>query len=197
MPEYTTKYHQLEGTGPYSEAPALNVCLQWRVSNITSGIDSMWNVQNEWCLDAVTDLQRDSFLLVLSAYEPSRRLKHWPGRIWTKCSTNCLATLVTKFKKNNNYLIDSSKTFCRFYPASRLRSGAIWGRFFFFFFTDWLSDITSQLLRGTHSHHDLVGQEFTPISKKKWDKSHHTRYGHTNERTTSQIFMKCFPNGNI
>lgn len=104
-----------------------------------------------------------------------------------------------KKTKKGNDLIDPLRTFChcRFYPASLLRSGAIWGLFY------WLSDITSQLLQETHSHHDLVGQEFTPISKeqnkqtnKKKKQSHHTRYGHTNERTTIQIFMKCFPNVN-
>lgn len=98
-------------------------------------------------------------------------------------------------KQKRNYLKDSSRTF--FFTADftlllRLRSGAIWGLFY------WLSDITSQLLQETHSHQDLVGQEFTPICKKKnFDKSHHTRYGHTNEKTTIQIFMKSFPNGNI
>lgn len=30
----------------------------------------------------------------------------------------------------------------------------------------WLSEVTSQLLQETHSHQDLVGQEFTPICKK-------------------------------
>lgn len=42
----------------WSTCNKFNVCLkcEWRVSHITSGIDSIWNVQNEWCPDVVADL---------------------------------------------------------------------------------------------------------------------------------------------
>lgn len=57
---------------------------------------------------------------------------------------------------------------CRFYPASRFKVRCNLGPFFFFFsLSTGLSDITSQLLQETHSHHDLVGQEFTPNFPKK------------------------------
>lgn len=61
---------------------------------------------------------------------------------------------------------------CRFDPASLLRSGAIWGLFY------WLSDITSQLLQETHSHHHLVGQEFTPISKEQKNRTKEKKNNH-------------------
>lgn len=97
-------------------------------------------------------------------------------------------------KLSNRFIEDVCH--CRFYPASHLRSGAIWG----------LTGLLPSCYK-KHTHTTiLLDKNSHPFFKKTKkhsppppprDKSHHTRYGHTTERTTIQIFMKCFPNGNI
>ena len=119
-----------------------------------------------------------------------------------RSSTSRLETFLLHRKLKKTTISDRSiedVCHCRFYPASRFKVRCILGPFFFFLhFLYWISDITSQLLQETRSHHDLVGQEihthFQKIkTKNKRDKSHHTRYGHTNERTTIKNIHEVFP----
>lgn len=160
---------------------------------ITSGINSMWNVQNEWCLDVL--IMKEILKSVVCIHANSTA-QHWPAE--SDLSPNVAPIVPQHFlweeaKKKKKKLSDrfiEDVCHCRFYPASRSSSGAIWGLFY------WFSEDTSQLLP-KHTHTNILLDKNSHPFAKKWDKSHQTRYGHTNQRTIIQIFMKCFPNVNI
>lgn len=148
----------------------------------------MWNVQNEWCLDVTRDIIERRLHTVAAQRWPAEsdlRRNVAPNRLGKKRNKK------QKTKLSDRFIEDVCH--CRFYPASRLSSGAIWGLFFLL-----VEVISPPSCYKKHTHTKiLLDKNSHPFAKKKKKKSHHTRYGHTNERTTIQIFMKCFPNGNI
>lgn len=155
----------------------------------------MTKVQNEWML---------SFRKFLKQHRLHANDAHGSklARYTVRCSTNHIATIVNFFFKNKKKKENKIKSdrfikdvcHCRFDPASHLRSGANWGL------------CLTGLLPSCYKKHThttiLLDKNSHPFPKKRKktnprDKSHHTLYGHTTERTTIQIFMKSFPSGNI
>lgn len=120
----------------------------------------MTKVQNEWML---------SFRKFLKQHRLHANDAHGSklARYTVRCSTNHVATIVILFffknkkKKEKNKIrqIHQGRLSLQILPCFSLKVRCKLGPLPYRF--------TSQLLQETHSHHNLVGQEFTPISKEK------------------------------
>lgn len=93
-----------------------------------------------------------------SAYEQSRRLDNWPARIRSMSSCNISSEKKQKNKPSRRLI----EEVCHygFYPASRFRSGAIWGLFY------WLSEYTPSCYK-KHTHTKILLDKNSHPQKKE------------------------------
>lgn len=130
----------------------------------------------KWAMPKCSYWLLERYFRESSAYGQKQTAQNWPPES-DRCRLATFPLKKNKIKRSHRFIEEVTTELTLLLALGQVHSGA----FSTTFIVQWSRP---QLLQETHSHQDLV-------------KSHHTLYGHTNERTTIQISMKCFPNGNI